>query len=296
MGDATVEEVAGLADRLQWPTPVRRRAYALATTPTSRAEWASFLDRTLLAGGSLSLLAGCLFFVAANWGLLGAYGKFWLLDLLIGASALYAWRTGLDHLGARWALTVSCGLVGAILALYGQVYQSGADPYTLFLGWALLILPWTVLLRFDPAWALWCAVANTSLYLASENMNTVGLVNLVVWALAQYFRPHLGWPQVPLAITWACLTASAFLNLLGEGVGSGLLAWAVWLSVAGTYGYHKRLRGTLAALGFSAVILVTTAMGLGMLDWQDLSWLFVLGIAVIVQVTGLVWAIRRLPE
>ena len=290
-----ISEVADLCDRQQWPELARARAYQLATAPATRAEWTHFLDHSLLAGGSLCLLTGCIFFVAANWSLLGAYAKFILLSGCIGASALYAWKTGLEQLRARWALTVSSGLVGAILALYGQVYQSGADPYTLFLGWALLILPWTLLLSFAPAWALWLAVTNTSLSLASESFVLVGVVNLAWWALAQATNPRLGWPQPPLAASWVCLTSSAFLNVVDEGDGGGLLAWAVWLLVVGGHGYRYRQKGNLAALGFSAVVILTAALGQN-ISWHDLSWFFVMGLAVIVQVTLLVAALRRLPE
>ncbi|MBT9584457.1 DUF2157 domain-containing protein [bacterium] len=290
-----ISEVAEMCDRQQWPPLARARAYQLATAPATRAEWVHFLDHGLLAGGSLCILAGCIFFVAANWSLLGAFAKFLLLSGLIAASAGYAWKTGLEQLRARWALTVSSGLVGAYLALYGQVYQSGADPYTLFLGWALLILPWTLLLRFAPAWALWLVVANTSLSLASESFVLVGVANLGWWALTQRWTPRLGWPQLPLAASWVGLTTSAFLNVVDGGDGAGLLAWAVWLLVVGGHGYLYRQKGNLAALGFSAVVLLTAALGQN-IRWHDLSWFFVMGLAVIVQVTLLVAALRRLPE
>jgi uncharacterized membrane protein len=291
-----LEEIARLADRQQWPLMTRIRAYQLVTVPASRAQWATFLDHNLLAGGSLSLLAGCIFFVAANWSLMGAYAKFLLLGALILASALYAQRSGLEKPASQWALTVSCGLVGALLALYGQVYQSGADPYTLFLGWALLILPWTLLLSFAPCWALWITVANTSLWLASESLPLLGLANLVYWALAQVFTPRLGWPQWPLTWTWMALTGSAWLSVMREEDGSGLLAWTLWVATAGAYAYRRRQRGTLSALGFSAIILVTTGIGRSLSDLPELGWLLVMGLAVIVQVTLLIHLVRRLPE
>ena len=44
--------------------------------------------------------------------------------------------------------------VGALLAVFGQTYQTGADPFELFLTWALLIVPWTLAARFEPLYLL----------------------------------------------------------------------------------------------------------------------------------------------
>ena len=41
-------------------------------------------------------------------------------------------------------------LTGALLALSGQVYQTGADTFELFAWWAVLILPWVLVSRFSP--------------------------------------------------------------------------------------------------------------------------------------------------
>ncbi len=41
-----------------------------------------------------------------------------------------------------------------LLAVYGQTYQTGADPYELFFGWAILIIGWVAISRFAPLWPL----------------------------------------------------------------------------------------------------------------------------------------------
>ena len=51
---------------------------------------------------------------------------------------------GLDAVAGRISLFATAFLSGILLAVFGQVYQTGADPYGLFLAWALLILPWAV--------------------------------------------------------------------------------------------------------------------------------------------------------
>ncbi|MCP5961019.1 DUF2157 domain-containing protein, partial [Klebsiella pneumoniae] len=56
-----------------------------------------------------------------------------------------AWFSIKDTLsdGVRQTLHSVCGLmIGLSLAVIGQVYQTGADSYLLFLIWTLLLLPW----------------------------------------------------------------------------------------------------------------------------------------------------------
>ena len=60
-------------------------------------------------------------------------------------------------------LTGCSVLVGALLAVYGQVYQTGADAWQLFAGWAALIAGWAVAGRFVPLWMLVAVLTNVAL-------------------------------------------------------------------------------------------------------------------------------------
>ena len=42
------------------------------------------------------------------------------------------------------ALLAASLFVGALLALIGQIYQTGADTFEMFAAWAALILPWVL--------------------------------------------------------------------------------------------------------------------------------------------------------
>lgn len=79
-----------LADRLQWPAAARERATELTLQPPELSEWRIFLDRLLLAGGSLGLLFGTVFFVAANWSMLGVWSKFLLTQVFWDAPCWHA--------------------------------------------------------------------------------------------------------------------------------------------------------------------------------------------------------------
>ncbi|MFN8612521.1 MAG: DUF2157 domain-containing protein [Vulcanimicrobiota bacterium] len=293
---ASIEEVANYADRENWSSDTRIRAYALATRPTEADEWRAFLDRNLLAGGSLAFLCGATLFVGAHWEVLGAYGKFILCDLLMLGLALSAWRGGLDRPQARWALTVAAGLVGAILALYAQTYPSDRPAYLYFLTWGGLILPWTLLLRFDPAWALWLLVANGAISASYYDPNASGLANLGWWLLAVRYTGQWGWPQLPLTLSWLFLTGAGVTSVFSRDDALALGCWLLWLLVTGAYAYRRRLKGSLAAVGFSLILVITAGLLRATADWHDMSWLLILGLAVTAQVSLLIWALRRLPE
>src|SRR5699024_11365250 len=41
-------------------------------------------------------------------------------------------------------LLIASIITGSLLALFGQVYQTGADTWQLFFAWAILITPWEI--------------------------------------------------------------------------------------------------------------------------------------------------------
>ena len=56
-------------------------------------------------------------------------------------------------------------LFGGLLAVYGQIYQTGADAYELFLSWSLFTIGWVVISRFTPFWLIWLLALNLTLVL-----------------------------------------------------------------------------------------------------------------------------------
>ena len=138
------------------------RAVEIAVVTPAPAEWRRFLSGTVAFLGAMLLLAGVITFVAYNWSRIGRFGKFALLELAIVATVLLAWRK-LPGLSGQIALFSAAVLVGPLLAIYGQTYQTGADPYGLFLAWALLIVPWAVAARFGANWVLFLLLVDVAL-------------------------------------------------------------------------------------------------------------------------------------
>lgn len=136
------------------------RALELAAEGPDLAAWTALLRRLLLFAGAALVLAGIVCFFAFNWQGLHRFGKFALAGGGVLLCALGSWRLGLSRTPAKVLLLAASVLVGVWLAIYGQAYQTGADAYELFRGWALLVLPWVLAARFQALWALWGLLLN----------------------------------------------------------------------------------------------------------------------------------------
>lgn len=112
----------------------------------------------------LALIAvSIVYLLAANWWMLPKFVQLFMPQVLLLGSALLS-----VHFAAREKLrqsldTVSGLMLGLSLAVIGQIYQTGADNYQLFLLWALLLLPWLYRPNIG-VFALFCVVSQLALY------------------------------------------------------------------------------------------------------------------------------------
>ena len=105
---------------------------------------------------------GVVMWIAANWASMGRVGHFALLQGLVLVMGLGA--------ALKPAARAPLGLLallstGALLAYFGQTYQTGADPWQLFALWAVLVLPLCWGARSDVLWAPWAMVVVTAISL-----------------------------------------------------------------------------------------------------------------------------------
>jgi hypothetical protein len=177
------------------------RAMTVRERPDA-GEWRDFAWRLMNAAGIGAVGAGVIFFVAANWHSLSVTGRFALVEAAFAACiAAAVWRPPPDVTG-RSAIAGAVLFTGALLALFGQTYQTGADVHELFFTWAALALPLAVAGRSGAVWAIWWIVLD------------VGLVLLIGW-----LRPRSFGLFGP---TWLHGSHAALVpfaaNLLGAGV------------------------------------------------------------------------------
>ena len=163
----------------------------LEVYPTKQT-WLAFFDKALLAIGAVALVLSLVFFVAFNWQHMGKMGKFALVEgALVITIALYvafSFRQRFQLI-RQLLLLISSVITGSLLALFGQVYQTGADTWQLFFGWAILITPWVLIARFPALWLLWLGIINACLmlYMDVANLSFIDAINqsiAQVWLLA----------------------------------------------------------------------------------------------------------------
>jgi uncharacterized membrane protein len=206
-----------------------------------RADWRKFIDRLLLWGGSALLAAGVIFFFAYNWKDLASFAKFGLIELLIAvAVGCCAWF-GTEKPAGKAALFTASLFTGALLALFGQTYQTGADTFELFGVWAILILPWVIVGRLPALWILFIALADVAVALYFHAFPSVlGLIfgpEKQLWALFVVNSAALIlWELFSRYFVW--LNERWATRLLGFACGGCITTLAVIAIFDGSHGFN----------------------------------------------------------
>lgn len=140
----------------------------------SKRTWLDFFNKALLIIGTVALVLSLVFFIGYNWQNLGKIGKFALVEgALVITIALYvalSFRRQFQLI-RQLLLLIASIITGSLLALFGQIYQTGADTWQLFFAWAILITPWVVIARFPALWLLWLGLINAFLLLYLDVAN-----------------------------------------------------------------------------------------------------------------------------
>ena len=128
-----------------------------------RDDWRRFASRVSLGAGVAAIAAAVIMFVAANWHELAVVGRFALAHAaLLACVGVALWRPPPQAMG-RAALSLAILVSGALLALYGQAYQTGADLYELFFAWAALTIAFALAGASGASWAIWWCIVNLGL-------------------------------------------------------------------------------------------------------------------------------------
>lgn len=270
---------AGVIDRHDVESALR-----IADVLPDQTAWRQFLDRLLLWLGVVLLAAALVFFFAYNWTALGRYLRFGIAEaaLLIAVGA--AWKLGLERPSGKAALFAAALCVGALLALVGQTYQTGADPWQLFCTWAIAILPWCALGRMPALWVLQLALLNISVVAYYDAVGSrfgwlfdsrdllwwllaLNTVALLLWHAA---ATRLAWLRVQWAVRLIATGIAAVVATLGlwavlewrTGSAAAILAWLT-LSAAAVWRYRMRTPDLyiLAVGALTAIVVLTGALG-----------------------------------
>ena len=300
------------------------RAIEIAlATPGSR-EWRSFLSRALAMFGAALLLAGVGSFVAFNWTRIGRFGKFALIEAAIVAAAVAGWWK-LPRLSGQLALAAAAVLVGPLFAVFGQTYQTGADPYGLFLTWFVVTLPWVIVASFSPLWVFALALVDVALvlfWIQVVGVNDLGealRMPLLIAAIHgsatllwewQFTRraPSLDEPwasRTVVATGFFALWIAASAGITSEreaGIEGVIGVAALAAGIAAAFHFYRRVRRDrfmLTVAVATGMAFVTVGVARVLFDTLDLELLgfFVMAGVVIMEITvGVGWFRRSRPD
>ena len=300
---------------LQWavegaiPHDRLREAFAVARVTPTAVQWRVFLDRALLWSGVIMLAAALIFFIAYNWNVLGRWARFALVEILIVLALAAYWKLGSERPAGKAALVAASILLGALLALFGQTYQTGADTWQLFAMWAALIVPWVLIGRQAGLWLLWLALVNAAavlyfqvfrgaLWLAfgGEGMwlliLVLNTVALVLWELAakRFDWLHERWAMRLPALAAGSAVTVLLLQLIFDSHGTGhapILIYPVWIGAA-FVAYRLVVPDlfVLAGLCLSLIVAVTCFLSKTMLDHSNGGGFLFIALVVIAMSAG----------
>jgi uncharacterized membrane protein len=303
-------------EMLEWlqaghvPPGREHESLRLAGLVPGPSEWRDFLGRLTLWLGTAALAAAVIFFFAFNWDSLGRFAKLGLVEAAILAGLLALWRLDLDSTPGKAVLTLIALLVGALLALTGQIYQTGADTFELFAWWALLILPWVLAGRFAPLWLLWLALLNLTAWLyfslgwdgEALMWALLALDSLALAAWEAGHRARIGWlrdtwpPRLAAIASGAMATGLAWSSIFDGGV--GIVGWFLWIGAA--YYWYRHVRRDLFVLAgglLSLILTIAALLARLTLDAGGSGGFLVVGLAVIgMSAGGAIWLNRLSRE
>ena len=280
------ENIHLLAEHLKLPQDEWEATFSEAEIYPKPAQWWSFIEKLTLAAGLGFLLAGIIFFLAYNWSDLHKFVKLGLTQsLVITLLLILAFRKQLDFISQMllFAIVVS---VGICFTVFGQVYQTGADAYDLFLVWTLASIPFVLISRFPSLWMLFLVLLNTTLILWSSQVLSrkedqwvfllLFLVDAFAFLIWEYGKRFLNWQfkhnwfaRISLMAACSYITIAAGIGIFDINknpyfsISSFLLAGVFLLAVSYFWYQFRDLLSVSFALVSVMVILTCLILNTG---------------------------------
>jgi len=306
----------------------QQEALQIADERPEPSMWWSFSKNLLLMLGLLSLAFGVIFFFAFNWNEIGRMSKFMILQIVMVASFVAYFFKSNSYWLSQALLLMAVLVLGALLALFGQTYQTGADPWQLFATWALLIVPLVLFCKSEVLWMFWAVLINVGLVLYLDINNILFgsmfssggwfwpflLVNtglVVLLELLSYksglhfsglglFKLQNRWPAQILGLRMIYILTVIGMHAIwggSDGRGMNLVVYVLMMSAVFMY-YRFKARDLLLLTAWlmSLMVFVLTFLAYSILSSFDPDALLLMAISLIVMTTLAVKWIRHTHE
>lgn len=256
MGDIDREDIHIIGKHSNWQAGEIDKALKRSVY-NDKLSWRRFIRILLITLGVGFTVSGIVFFFAYNWADLHKFAKLILVQALVLGAAGFALFSRSGVLIRQVTLTGAAILVGALFAVFGQVYQTGANAYDFFLAWTIFITLWVLVSGFPPLWLLFIILINSTLILYYQQVTyhwSEQLINLILFSLNA------------LILTGFTMLSKFRKLQVPEWL---LHVLALWVVFVATYGICAGIFGK-ASVPF-IVLVVLTALGYGAGVWLALK-------------------------
>lgn len=280
------------------PTENISAALLVTNITPQGASWRNFFDHLLILLAGLALSFSALFFIAYNWGEMGRFMKFALAQGFIVLAVGAYCKFEIDSSASKVSLLTAVIGMGVFLALIGQTYQTGADPWQLFFYWAILILPWVFVGRSAVLWIIWVVLIEGSMYLyfqGGSHWSTFTLVFAVVngailaaWERLARTRPWLSprWAARLLATSSGIavtllLVQSIFRDSQAMAPALTWLLWLLWVGVM-HFVYRRKIPDLfmMAGVCLSVMVIFASLTGRHIVNVSSIASLLVFAVLI----------------
>lgn len=271
------------------------------------------IKRFFLLFSVIFLIAGVTSFTAYNWENMSNIEKLAVPSVLI-IVGLVAYLFLKKEIYKNLAIFFSSFMIGTLFAVYGQVYQTGADVWILFRNWAIFLIIPMVATGYYSVMILFSIVTTIStgfyldLYLSEAIVpflsSLIFGVILMVYPFLQkrfYFKFNNIFYNTMMGIFYICFMASGFIAINTDDY--GFIAIILYLAFVGAvyliaYGQLKKI--TVKVLSITALGVFGVAFIIKMVEnlfFTDLTAYILLSLLVIIgTIAGVVKSVSKLEN
>ena len=259
------------------------------------------------------LIAGITSFTAYNWASMSNVEKLAIPSVLIVAG-LVAYLFLEKEIYKNLAILFSSFMIGTLFAVYGQVYQTGADVWILFRNWAIFLIIPMVATGYYSVMTLFSIVVviSTSFYLDLYLSGAIvpflsslifGVILMVYPFLQKRFNFKFNniFYNTMIGIFYICFMTSGFAAIIVDDY--GFIAMILYLAfVGGVYlvGYGQLKKITVKILSITALGFFGVAFIMKMIKnifFTDVTVYILLSLLVIIgTITAIVKSVDKIEN
>ncbi|WP_282628252.1 DUF2157 domain-containing protein [Empedobacter sedimenti] len=281
-----------------------------------KVSWYKFLQILFISLGVSFLVAGLIFFFAYNWDELNKFVKLGLIQFLIILTIGLAYFLKIKENLKNIVLTGAALLVGVLYAVFGQIYQTGANAYDFFLIWTICISIWVIAANFYPLWLIFMLLINTTFILYTDQVSNgwdeittpfiLYCINgsvLIMNILSNYYFKQIkapNWYTNILAIATVTFATASIITMINfsyfyVSLINNITFLVYLLSfVAGIlYGYRTKNIFYLAIIPFAIVIIISSML---VMDTNEGGMFLIASLFITVSITIITMILLKLQK